>query len=123
MTRTMGIPEVVTIEGLQARLADGWELHVMCREEPETRSTHVHGLWYIIVVDPNTQNWAPLITRRGQSKERKRAEQMGEKLNPADLALREIRTATGLYNIQRELGVTAVVVPSVAGQSMVTWKS
>ena len=45
--------EVLTLEMCRERLLEGWELHVVCAEDPFLQNT-VRGSWYLVAVEPET---------------------------------------------------------------------
>lgn len=111
--------EVLTLDMCREKLLAGWELHVVCAEDPVPAQTVVRGSWYLVAFDPETGRFGVVVTQRNLYRERRRAEQSGRKLNPSDYAYKEIKTTTGLFNIQMDLGITATVVPGAKGVTMV----
>lgn len=111
--------EVFTVETFKERLQEGWELHVVCSEDPVATNTVVRGSWYLVGVEPESGKWAVLVTQRDLARERRKAREQGGRLTPSDYAYREIKTNTGLFNVQKELGISACVCPGAKGMVMV----
>lgn len=112
---------VVTIAGLQEALELGWQLHVVCRLAPELRGYQWYGSWYLVAVDPETQEWAVLVTAREHAKELSRIRTTGsqKKRAPDDVSFREIKTLSGLVNMLTSLGFKSVGLPTEPGSSLV----
>lgn len=111
--------EVLTLEMCREKLLDGWELHVVCAEDPVPAGNTTRGSWYLVAYEPGTGRWGVVVTQRDLNRERRRAKESGERLDPSDYAYREIKTTTGLFNAQAELGITATVSPGAKGLVMV----
>lgn len=111
--------EVLTLDMCREKLRDGWELHVVCAEDPVPAQNTVRGSWYLVAYEPDTGRWGVVVTQRDLYRERRRAQESGEKLDPSDYTYREIKTTTGLFNAQIELGITATVSPGAKGVVMV----
>ncbi|MTH79444.1 hypothetical protein [Paracoccus aestuariivivens] len=110
-------PNVVTVDGLKELLEQGWLLCIYCHEEPELRSPHYHGVWYVLAIEPKERKrWAALITQRTR-----RARQPGatSAASKTDLAFREIRTLSTVFTMCKELGYTIPAAPMVPGQSVI----
>lgn len=111
--------EVLTLEMCREKLREGWELHVVCAEDPVPAGNTVRGSWYLVAYEPGSGRWGVVVTQRDLYRERRRAQETGERLDPSDYAYREIKTTTGLFNAQAELGITATVSPGTKGLVMV----
>ncbi|WP_265501436.1 hypothetical protein [Paracoccus beibuensis] len=111
--------EVLTLDMCREKLRDGWELHVVCAEDPVPAQNTVRGSWYLVAFEPETGRFGVVVTQRDLYRERRRAEQSGRKLDPSDYAYKEIKTTTGLFNAQMDLGITATVIPGAKGITMV----
>ena len=111
--------EVLTLDMCREKLRDGWELHVVCAEDPVPAQNTVRGSWYLVAFEPETGRFGVVVTQRDLYRERRRAEQSGRKLDPSDYAYKEIKTTTGLFNAQTDLGITATVIPGAKGVTMV----
>ena len=111
--------EVLTLEMCRERLLEGWELHVICAEDPVPAQNTVRGSWYLVAVEPETGRFGVVVTQRDLYRERRRAEQSGTTLDPSDYAYKEIKTTTGLFNAQTDLGIVATVIPGSKGVTMV----
>lgn len=111
--------EVLTLDMCRERLRDGWELHVVCAEDPVPAQTTVRGSWYLVAYEPSSGRWGVIVTQRDLARERRRARDAGTKLDPSDYSYKEIKTTTGLFNAQIELGITATVSPGAKGTVMV----
>lgn len=112
--------DVVTVEGLIEFLAEGWRLHVVCRQDAELRGYQWHGSWYLVGVSPDLSKWVVLVTRRDLKKERARAKAAGRDSirGPEDYTYREIKTASGVISALREIGISATAVPTRCGESI-----
>ncbi len=111
--------EVLTLDMCREKLRDGWELHVVCAEDPVPAQNTVRGSWYLVAFEPKTSRWGVVVAQRDLYRERRRAQTLGQKLDPSDYAYREIKTTTGLFNAQTELGISAAVIPGAKGLIMV----
>lgn len=111
--------EVLTLDMCREKLRDGWELHVVCAEDPIPAQNTVRGSWYLVAFEPETGRFGVVVTQRDLYRERRRAEQSGRKLDPSDYAYKEIKTTTGLFNAQMDLGISATVIPGAKGITMV----
>ena len=111
--------EVLTLDMCREKLLDGWELHVVCAEDPVPAQNTVRGSWYLVAFEPETGRFGVVVTQRDLYRERRRAEQSGRMLDPSDYAYKEIKTTTGLFNAQADLGITATVIPGAKGVTMV----
>lgn len=111
--------EVLTLDMCREKLRDGWELHVVCAEDPVPAQNTVRGSWYLVAFEPKTGRFGVVVTQRDLYRERRRAEQSGRKLDPSDYAYKEIKTTTGLFNAQMDLGISATVIPGAKGITMV----
>ncbi len=107
---------VVTNAGLQELLESGWQLHVVCQRKPELKGYQWHGSWYLVAVDPSTNEWAPLITAREKTKLGRRPD--GSRPMD-DVSYREIKTISGLVSMVTSLGFTYVAFPTEPGTSLV----
>lgn len=113
--------DVVTVTGLEEHLDAGWQLHVVCNKEPEMRGYQWHGSWYLVGVDPADGSWVVLVTARSHARERQSAREQGreERKSPEDYAFREVKTASGLISLLRELGFTIAGVPTKKGENLI----
>ena len=73
----------------------------------------------MVAFEPETGRFGVVVTQRDLYRERRRAEQSGHRLDPSDYAYKEIKTTTGLFNAQTDLGITATVIPGAKGVTMV----
>jgi len=110
---------VVTVAELRDRLDRGWQLHIFSRTDAELRGPQWHGSWYFIGVDPETYEWAPLVTTRDFKRAKASLSGKAESSLTHDIEYREVRTASGVIKVIKELGRTAVGMPTVAGESVV----
>lgn len=111
--------DVVTVAELRERLEKGWELHIVCRSDAELRGPQWHGSWYFIGVDPNSLDWVPLVTTRDQKKARAKLSESSEPALTHEIEFREVRTASGVIKLLKELGLSGVGLPTDAGKSVV----
>lgn len=120
MSNTMRKPnDVVTVAELRERLEKGWELHIYCRSEAELRGPNWHGSWYFIGVEPESFDWVPLVTIRDQKRARAKLSEISEPSLVHEIEFREVRTASGVIKLLRELGMSGVGMPTEAGESVV----
>ncbi|SMP00119.1 hypothetical protein [Paracoccus laeviglucosivorans] len=112
--------DVVTIAGLQEVLDQGWQLHVICQQDPELRGYQWYGSWYLVAVSPDQDEFVVLVTARDHARERQRAKKEGreERRKPGDIAYREIKTAIGVTSLLMELGFKVSAYPIRAGESL-----
>ena len=111
--------DVVTVAELRERLDKGWELHIFCRTDAELRGPQWHGSWYFIGVDPESYDWVPLVTTRDQKKARAKLSEISEPSLMHEIEFREVRTASGVIKVIKELGLSGVGLPTEAGRSVV----
>lgn len=106
--------DVVTVAGLRNYLSEGWELHVLSREDAELRGPQWHGSWYLIGVDPQTLNWVVLVTTRDE----RRARASANSGSGHTIEYREVKTVSGLVKLLKELGFSGVGLETEGGKSI-----
>lgn len=111
--------DVVTVAELRDRLDKGWELHIFCRSDAELRGPQWHGSWYFIGVEPISFEWVPLVTTRDQKRARARLSKNPEPTLDHEIEFREVKTASGVIKLLKELGISGVGLPTDAGKSIV----
>lgn len=111
--------DVVTVAELRDRLQRGWELHILCRSAAELRGPQWHGSWYFIGVEPASLEWVPLVTTRDQKKVRAKLSERTEQALTHEIEFREVKTASGVIKLLKELGLSGVGMPTDAGESVV----
>ncbi|WP_142665133.1 hypothetical protein [Paracoccus laeviglucosivorans] len=102
---------MVQVDELKALLASGWLFCIYCKEPPEIRGVHVHGLWYVFAIEPTKrEEWVALVTQRGR------------RIAGATYAFREFRTPTPIFRMCDEFGYPITAYPTKAGQSLIIEK-
>lgn len=101
-------PNVVQVDELKELLAAGWLFCIFCKEAPEIRGVHVHGLWYAFAIEPTQrEEWVALVTQRTK------------RSSGATYAFREFRTPTPIYRMCDEFGYSITGYPTKVGESLI----